>query len=778
MKHVSRKLLALVLAIATMSTMLTFAAAANTDRLTLTATPEEGLATIREKEKTTFSVEPEVMTNREVDVTDEYSFTYQWLLNGEKVSTKSYYSVAAGYDIETKGNSLVCVVTAKHGDDGTTKMGYVSWELTTKVMYNFTLAVNDKIGNYYFGSTSTESGSSIMNEICEALEITKTTDMTAYQVLFTPGSINIALFGGLTLCRLDEMDELYLAILKTGTYEMEYTVVHVGKEVLAGKITVEIRQYAGMDAFIEADPGENVVIPASEFHTFWTKKQSDLAELDSILISGVTGLNGTLCYAHTATESKHTNINGQVMYATSYGALQRNIKDLTFVPTKTANKYPTGAVKISFVANGRDEDGNSVAVPGVFVIFYNDKKADPIEYTCNGVQVLINGNDFDDVYRDMTGSVLKDPSYSVRFLNLPATGTLYRDYSSTGYGALVSSPLTKDNYESLTFSSTSTAENSLDKLAYVPVGNNPAGDIVKYLVYSGDKLLYVGELKFISKEVVVTYTTNTNVVNFSSKDFFTAGSPLVNAQYLVFGNPSSGALYKDYENKTAVQVHDYFSYNTTFGVGLLDNIVFEVKEDFMGVVEIRFNATSMTGGTVPGRVRIYVVKDVFDDVDPNNWAAPYINRLYATSIISGTSATTFSPNDNMNYGAALKMILLAAGCPKQSETGGTHWASSYLDYAFRKGYVSSRNVDLNQAVTREAIAELAAKVLGLEKTNRLNSGVIGPVDSTNGYVYALYNAGILNGSFVGGLNYFYGDQNITRAEVSKIICMINDYVQK
>ena len=332
----------------------------------------------------------------------------------------------------------------------------------------------------------------------------------------------------------------------------------------------------------------------------------------------------------------------------------------------------------------------------------------------------------------------------------------------------------------LVFSSVVTAENSLNKLAYIPRSGSSVGDTVRYLVYSGNKVLYVGTLTFNSKEVIVTYTTTVNTpVKLSSADFFTAGSPLLKAQFLVFGNPPSGTLYRDYANGVRVQTHEYYSYNANYGVYLLDDITYVPKEGYSGVVDIMFCGTSLTGGAVNGKVRVYVVRnDIFKDVAADHWAAAYINRLYSTGIISGTSATTFSPDNNMTYGQALKMILLAAGCPKQSETSGTHWASKYLEYAYINGYVSTSKIDLDAPIDRDAVAELAARVLGLEKAGSVNLGITGPVDSTNGYVYALYNAGILNGSYdKDGNNRYYGSDMITRAQVAKIICKINDYVQ-
>ncbi len=772
MKYLTRKMLPLVLTLVTMGVLLTSALAARTDTLILSTYPDTGTVTVSENSITPFIVDASVISESGFTITDQYNISYSWTLDGIPVSNKYYYefSQKMGGDSYT----LVCTVSAIHKTDGTQKFATATWYPTTKNVKNIQLTVTQNIGSYYFDDTTTHSGTSVYNEIYQRLNLSSAEDLRQYEVTFIPNSSHVATFVGEPTCALTQLDQVYLSISSTGQWITQYTVTKNKVEVLTGLLTIDIEPYVGLDAFYSAAPGTQVAIDASVFSDFWYKNSSALSTLTTINITSVSGMSGVLCYNHTAAEKAHTSAHGLTMYASPTGR-QQPIGDLTFVPNKTGNKYPTGTVTISFLASGTDQNKKPISIVGNIMILYTDITPSDINYNCDGTHVTLRREDFDAVYRSVTGTNTKNPVYTVRFLELPDHGTLYRGYSDANYGTLGSTALTEQNCSILSFYSNATGEASLDNLAYVPLMYNSVGDSARYAVYSGSKLLYVGTVNFTSRELIVTYTMSSPTLTFSSMDFFSGNSPLINAQYIMFGTPSSGALYKDYANGIYVQPRDYFSYSTAYGINLLDNVTFVPQEGFAGVVEIPFSAQALLGGSISGRVRIYVARDVFEDVDPNSWAAPYINRLYAAGIISGTSATTFSPNANMNYGAALKMILVAAGYPKQSETGGDHWASSYLDLAYRNGIVSSKNIDLNATVDRDTIAEIAAKALGMQMASSVNSGIVAPVDSTNGYVYALYNAGILNGSFVNGANYFQGNNPITRAEVAKIICAINDY---
>ena len=122
------------------------------------------------------------------------------------------------------------------------------------------------------------------------------------------------------------------------------------------------------------------------------------------------------------------------------------------------------------------------------------------------------------------------------------------------------------------------------------------------------------------------------------------------------------------------------------------------------------------------------------------------------------------------------MIMEACGYSKQVKTG-THWASGYLTKAYADDLVDSNTIDLNKTITRDEIAEITAKALGLKATYTADTGISNPVDNSNGYVQALYNAGILAGTFEGSKNYYYGSQPIIREQISKIICLAADYYE-
>ena len=49
------------------------------------------------------------------------------------------------------------------------------------------------------------------------------------------------------------------------------------------------------------------------------------------------------------------------------------------------------------------------------------------------------------------------------------------------------------------------------------------------------------------------------------------------------------------------------------------------------------------------------------DVPSNIWYYTYVKDLYDSKVITGITATTFSPQGTVTFGQALKLILLAAG---------------------------------------------------------------------------------------------------------------------
>jgi hypothetical protein len=146
-----------------------------------------------------------------------------------------------------------------------------------------------------------------------------------------------------------------------------------------------------------------------------------------------------------------------------------------------------------------------------------------------------------------------------------------------------------------------------------------------------------------------------------------------------------------------------------------------------------------------------------------------VTDLGAQNIVKGYPDGAFHPSDTVSCGEALKLILLSVGFDPQTPTGG-NWASGYLTLALSKGIVPDGEItDLDAVVSRQSIAQIAAKSLGLEPIETQETTF---ADTTDGFALALYHAGIFTGSAGAGGLMFHPQDSITRAEMSAVIWRI------
>lgn len=156
----------------------------------------------------------------------------------------------------------------------------------------------------------------------------------------------------------------------------------------------------------------------------------------------------------------------------------------------------------------------------------------------------------------------------------------------------------------------------------------------------------------------------------------------------------------------------------------------------------------------------------YSDVNVNQWYYSYVMDLSREGIIGGYTDGTFRPNNSVTVGEALKLILLAAGYPAQSATG-SHWASGYQTLAVSEQIATAEEVaSLDAPISRQLVAKIACKALGLSAYQ----GASAFADTNDGYVMALYTAGIIDGSMdANGNRMYYPQRSLTRAEMAKII---------
>lgn len=162
----------------------------------------------------------------------------------------------------------------------------------------------------------------------------------------------------------------------------------------------------------------------------------------------------------------------------------------------------------------------------------------------------------------------------------------------------------------------------------------------------------------------------------------------------------------------------------------------------------------------------------YADVPEWEWYQPYVTELSAQGVISGYEDGSFRPNGTVTWGEALKLILLAAGQDSQPATD-VHWAGGYLNLALQWGILPvGPQYDLDAPITRQQVAQIAARALGLRAVMAHNPFA----DCSDPEVLALCEAGIVEGMEVNGQLCFVGEGKLLRSQISAIIFRIHQWV--
>jgi len=166
----------------------------------------------------------------------------------------------------------------------------------------------------------------------------------------------------------------------------------------------------------------------------------------------------------------------------------------------------------------------------------------------------------------------------------------------------------------------------------------------------------------------------------------------------------------------------------------------------------------------------------FTDVPTGAWYYNDVKIAYESGLINGSSATTFSPDNNLTYAEAIKL----AACMHQLYTTGSvtltngspYWYDSYVTYAKAVGIISTDYIWTAQA-TRAGYMAIFANALpasALAAINTVPDDSIPDVKMTHpqaAAIYKLYRAGILQG--VDAAHNCNPASNIKRSEVAAIL---------
>lgn len=733
-----------------------------------------------------FSVTP--MYNGSSILNSGYSISYTWTLNNVTQVTNSssrsftLYASNSALNRNSRSNTLTC--TARISTGGSyVETTSVSWTVYTDYYYDdgYTLSatVYDTSSGYDFDERDDKGGSSIISQMQAKMGSREDIDYVRFSnVSDTYGDLNASTsrsyyYSG-TRGSYDLRDVTFTPTRagRTGTASFGCTVYGTRGSVYncTIRITVTSGDSTRGDIKYTAKAGASTDFSASDFRSWWRDNYSR-GDLDYVRFSSPS--NGSLYIDYDRSSSKSVGSTNCYYSPTSS---QTGINDLTFVPSSSSTK----SASVRFTAYGTSNSGSNTSMSGTVTITYSgNSTAATITYSTTGTKsVNLSASDFTSRYRDVMGSSAS--TLYIRFQNVPSSGTL--TYNNT--------TLTSSNVKNYDFSSSSSGSYRISDLKYTPRNNSTYTETVNYDCYTGSTLRFSGTVTFKNTadsqpaNVVISYSTTGANVTFNAADFIVGkGSAMAGSNYVVFGSPSSGSLYV---GSSPLAAGSKVSYVAASGMQLLGSVSYHPAAGYSGTASVPFTAYNANGTqAASGTVNIQVTQQTptvpttpttFGDVPSTAWFYNDVTTLAKANIVNGRNDGLFHPNDPVNYGEALKLILLAAGYPQQTEGSGAAWAQNYLNLAIAQGILpgAAGNYSLSAAMNRTTIATVAAKALKLTPVTNEASPYADAVDA-EGYVLALTKAGIVQGDASSGKQMWNGSDNLTRAQISRIVYNVYKY---
>lgn len=564
------------------------------------------------------------------------------------------------------------------------------------------------------------------------------------------------------------------------TVELSFRAYYSSSKYVDGTLTIEVGGSSSADITYKVAPGKEVAFDEDDFNSVYRKEYSSgtIKWVEFTAPSTLTSA-GTIYYDYGRSDQKsftRSTLNSAKFYygtSSSYGDYA--LDDLSFVASSSFN----AAVELSFRAyysESKYVDGTVVLQPDGTAASSN--YIGNIRYsTTTGTKVQINANDISRFFSKVC------PGYTMQYVMLtgvPSTGSLYYNYYGTSkYGTTAKAQITASNCGGQAFyaSPTSTSQFALTELTYVPSGSNYCASI-PFTAYSGSRSVSGAILISVSNSTVAEVygaTPKNTAVTFPASSIYNAvlnatGSALSSIQLLSLPSYTTGTVYVGTGTSTAANTTTQYTYG-----GTMNQLRFVPATGYTGSVEIPYVALNSNGTAIAsGTFSLGVVNSVkkFSDVTTSTWCYKYVAELSDASVIAGYNDGTFKPNSTVTYGAALKLIMLAAGYPEQKPVNSNVF-SGYLAKARAEGIITRSNVDLTRPITRLQVAQLTAGAL---KLNTSNLSSVKPFTDTNdASVQALNAAGIVEGYFSNGTSTYKPNNTLTRGQVSAIVWRMQNY---
>ena len=420
------------------------------------------------------------------------------------------------------------------------------------------------------------------------------------------------------------------------------------------------------------------------------------------------------------------------------------------------------------------EPFNGTPVPGGNILYAT---------TWNAPLRLVS-DDFDRFFR----KVFPGGTFShAAITTLPQNGRMFYDYyASSPFGDVDKLELMTENlsYMNFYFSPAYNDRYSLAELTYIPgaeknicdtlsfaaTGLDSDGNIVQCtgdVLISVTKALITDVYGAIPKGRTVTFPAS----NLESNVKDGTGANMNGFRFLQFPDVSIGSIIFGEDGQVSDSAQIYHWTNIEPKISALR---FVPAPDYTGSVDIPYLVVDSDGNGVGiGHFTLGVISTLkrFKDVTADVWCYKYVTELAADGVIGGYGDDTYRPNISVTWGAALKLIMLAAGYDEQPGSSITPF-QGYLDKAI-EDHLLPREVDLWEPVTRLEVAELTAAAMKLDTVHL--SSVQPFSDTDNPSVQALNAAGIINGYYNEGESTFRPGGTLNRGQVSAIVWRMRNY---
>lgn len=187
--------------------------------------------------------------------------------------------------------------------------------------------------------------------------------------------------------------------------------------------------------------------------------------------------------------------------------------------------------------------------------------------------------------------------------------------------------------------------------------------------------------------------------------------------------------------------------------------------------------------TVYEKMNGYLVGDVPKDA----WYHDTVKECYETGLISGTSATTFSPNQNITRGMIVTVLWRMQGQPKVAfnskfnDVKSNQWYSIPVSWAVKTGVVhgyGDGTFKPDGAVTREQVAVMLANYAQYKKVYKASSSSslswYSDYSEISSWAVPAMSWAVSNDIIYGSYWGFYPKDSATRAQGAAMILRFNN----